>query len=83
MKNYEPSIQDYKNRDLTIGDLVILLNVDDINNKDLQHKVGDVLQYIGGDDDNIGCFIHCNLNQRTDFFADRTLKIKQLWQKKS
>ena len=30
-------------------------------------------------DDNIGCFIHCKYNVRTDFFADRTFKIiKQL-----
>lgn len=68
-------IQDYKGRDLHIGDLVVLVNNEHLDNDDMQHDVGDIFQFIGGEVDNIGCFIHCRYNQRSDFFADRTFKI--------
>ena len=71
----QQSIQDFKNRDLHIGDLVILQDANDLDNDDLQHNVGDIFQFIGGLDDNIGAFIHCKYNKRTDFFAHRTSKI--------
>jgi hypothetical protein len=71
----EKSIVDSKSRILTIGDLVILADANELLNDDIQHNVGDVLKFIGGDIDNIGCFIHCKSNKRTDIFADRTLKI--------
>ena len=74
----EQPIKDFKNRDLKIGDLVILQNAEDLDNDDLQHNKGDIFQFIGGNDDNIGCFIHCKYNERSDFFADRTLLIKKL-----
>jgi hypothetical protein len=75
MTDTEKPIIDYKNRVLKIGDLVILANSEDLDNDEIQHNVGDVLQFIGGEIDNIGCFIHCKYNKRTDFFAERTLKI--------
>jgi len=75
MTDIENPIIDYKNRVLKIGDLVILANSEDLDNDEIQHNVGDVLQFIGGEIDNIGCFIHCKYNKRTDFFAERTLKI--------
>lgn len=68
-------IQDAKGRNLFKGDLVVLNDAYGLDNDDLMHNVGDILQFIGGDIDNIGCFIHCKYNQRTDFFADRTFKI--------
>jgi hypothetical protein len=74
----ENSIIDFKGRNLSIGDLVILANVDDLLNDKVQHNIGDVLKFIGGEIDNIGCFIHCKSNKQTDIFADRTLKIKTL-----
>jgi len=74
----EQPIVDSKGRQLIIGDLVILAEANDLDNEQTQHDSGDILQFIGGDIDNIGCFIHCKYNTRTDIFADRTLKIKQL-----
>jgi len=73
----EPPIKDRKGKELLIGDLVMLMNTDYLNNYDVNHNKGDILQYIGGKDDNIGCFMHCATKQRTDFFADRTLKINK------
>lgn len=75
LSNMEQPIVDKKGRQLSKGDLVILANVEDLVNDDLYHAKGDVLQFIGGNMHNIGCFIHCKTKQRTDFFADRTLKI--------
>ena len=72
--NDEP-IQDAKGRNLLKNDLVVLSDVYGLDNDDLMHNVGDILQFVGGLDDNIGCFIHCKYNVRTDFFADRTFKI--------
>jgi hypothetical protein len=69
-------IVDYKGRFLKVGDVVILANADDLDNDDVQHEKGFTYIFIGGLDDNIGCFIDCITKQRTDFFADRTLKIK-------
>lgn len=71
-------IQDLKGRNLSQGDLVVLADADGLNNDDLTHEVGDIFQFIGGEVDNIGCFIHCKYNKRSDFFADRTLKINKL-----
>lgn len=71
----EQPIYDDKNRNLEIGDLVILVEARDLDNDDLIHNAGDVFQFVGGMDDNIGCFIHCKTNKGTNFFADRTLKI--------
>ena len=68
-------IYDDKNRNLEIGDLVILVEARDLDNDDLIHNAGDIFQFVGGMDDNIGCFIHCKTNKGTNFFADRTLKI--------
>lgn len=79
LKFNEESIQDAKGRSLVKGDLVVLNDAFGLDNNDLMHNVGDILQFVGGLDDNIGCFIHCKYNVRTDFFADRTFKIiKQL-----
>jgi hypothetical protein len=77
MLDVEEPIKDLKCRDLKMGDLVVLANADDLDNDDVMHEVGDIFQFIGGDVDNIGCFIHCKHNKRTDFFADRTLKINK------
>lgn len=74
----EQPITDFKNRKLNVGDLVQLVDDNGLDNDDVQHKKGDIFYYIGGLDDNMGAFIHCKYNKRTDFFADRTLKIKQL-----
>jgi hypothetical protein len=71
----EQPIYDDKNRNLEIGDLVILVDARDLDNDDLIHNAGDIFQFVGGMDDNIGCFIHCKTNKGTNFFADRTLKI--------
>lgn len=71
----EQPIQDFKGRNLNIGDLVILMDSDYLDNDKLQHNIGDIFQFIGGMYDNIGCFIHCKYNKRSDFFGDRTLKI--------
>jgi hypothetical protein len=73
----ENLIEDKKGRELLAGDLVMLMNVEDLENDELQHNKGDILQYIGGNDDNIGCFIHCKTKQRTDFFADRTIRLNK------
>jgi hypothetical protein len=72
--NEEP-IQDAKYRNLIIGDLVVLNDAEGLDNDELMHQVGDIFQFVGGLDDNIGCFIHCKYNVRSDFFADRTFKI--------
>jgi hypothetical protein len=71
----EQPIYDDKNRNLEIGDLVLLVEARDLDNDDLIHNAGDIFQFVGGMDDNIGCFIHCKTNKGTNFFADRTLKI--------
>ena len=73
----ENLIEDRKGRSLLAGDLVMLMDADDLENDEIIHSRGDILQYIGGNDDNIGCFIHCTTRQRTDFFADRTLKLNK------
>ena len=73
----EPPIRDKKSKILNVGDLVMLMNAYGLNNKKVTHNSGDVLQYIGGKNHNIGCFIHCKTKQRTDFFADRTLKLNK------
>lgn len=77
IKQIEPPIEDKKGRSLLAGDLVMLVDADDLDNDEVIHNKGDILQYIGGNDDNIGCFIHCATRQRTDFFADRTLKLNK------
>jgi hypothetical protein len=71
-------IQDLKGRRLTKGDLVVLVDAESLDNDDITHEVGDIFQFIGGEVDNIGCFMHCKYNKRSDFFADRTLKINKL-----
>jgi hypothetical protein len=71
----ELPIQDAKNRNLFKGDLVVLNDAEGLDNDELMHEVGDIFQFVGGLDDNIGCFIHCKYNVRSDFFADRTFKI--------
>jgi hypothetical protein len=71
----ETKILDGKDRILNIGDLVVLAYEEGLCNKEVKHDKGDVFQYIGGDVANIGCFIKCETKQRSDFFADRTLKI--------
>jgi hypothetical protein len=73
----EPLIADRKGRILKAGDLVVLVDARDLDNEDVQHDEGDVFQFIGGDDDNIGNFIHCKNKKETGFFADRTFKINQ------
>jgi hypothetical protein len=76
--NDEP-IADAKGRSLVKGDLVVLSDAFGLDNDELMHDIGDIFQFVGGLDDNIGCFIHCKYNVRSDFFADRTLLInKQL-----
>jgi hypothetical protein len=70
-------IQDLKGRNLNQGDLVVLADADDLDNDEVIHEVGDIFQFIGGLDDNLGAFIKCETKQRSDFFADRTLKINQ------
>lgn len=77
IKQIEPPIEDKKGRSLLAGDLVMLVDADDLDNDEVIHNKGDILQYIGGNDDKIGCFIHCATRQRTDFFADRTLKLNK------
>ena len=76
--NDEQPIKDAKSRDLLQGDLVVLNDAYGLDNDELMHNVGDIFQFIGGMEDNIGCFIHCKYNVRSDFFADRTLKINQI-----
>ena len=71
----ELPIQDKNGTILTIGDFVKLIDADLLNNDDVQHDAGDKFEYIGGMDDNIGCFIHCKYIKRTNFFADRTIKL--------
>jgi predicted TPR repeat methyltransferase len=71
----EDQIQDAKYRNLIKGDLVVLVEARDLDNDDLIHNAGDIFQFVGGMDDNIGCFIHCKTNKGTNFFADRTFKI--------
>ena len=75
LKFNEEPIQDAKGRNLLKGDLVVLNEASGLDNDELMHNVGDIFQFVGGLDDNIGCFIHCNYNVRSDFFADRTFKI--------
>jgi hypothetical protein len=77
IKQIEPPVEDRKGRELLVGDLVILMDANGLDTDDLQHDKGDILQYIGGNDDNIGCFIHCATKQRTDFFADRTIRLNK------
>ena len=77
IKQIEPPIEDRRGAKLTKGDLVMLMNADLLDNDDVPHSKGDILQYIGGEWDNIGCFIHCATKKRTDFFADRTLKLNK------
>lgn len=94
--NEEIQIQDAKNRSLNQGDLVMLVDINGdfeatidwlrkqgycLDNEDLAYNSGDILQFIGGMEYNIGCFIHCKTRKRTDFFADRTLKINQTTKK--
>ena len=74
----EIPIQDAKNRNLLKGDLVILSNPYGLDNEEITHNKGDIFQFIGGMEDNIGSFIHCKYNVRSDFFADRTLKINMI-----
>jgi len=77
MLEVDEPIKDDKGRSLTIGDLVILTHAEDLDNEDLIHNAGDIFQFVGGMEDNIGCFIHCKTNKGTNFFADRTLKINK------
>lgn len=74
----EQPIQDFKGRNLRVGDLVVLIDAQDLDNDDVQHDKGDIFQFMGALDDNIGSFFHCKYRLRSDFFADRTLLIKQL-----
>lgn len=73
----EKPIKDGKGRVLNIGDLVVLSNEESLCNDQVKHNRGDIFQFIGGLDDNLGAFIKCETNQRSDFFADRTFLINQ------
>ena len=77
IRQIEPPIEDRRGAKLIKGDLVMLMNADFLDNDDVPHSKGDILQYIGGEWDNMGCFIHCATNKRTDFFADRTFKLNK------
>jgi hypothetical protein len=72
--NIETPILDRKNNTLVQGDLVLLR---DANNILDDFNSGDIMQYIGGDDDNIGYFIHCKTKIKVGIFADRTIKINK------
>ena len=71
----EKPIQDLKGRDLKFGDLVVLVDDCGLDNDEIQHNKGDIFQFLGGYDDNIGQFVHCKYGEESGFFADRTLKI--------
>jgi hypothetical protein len=71
----EQPIQDLKGRDLKFGDLVVLVDDYGLDNDEIQHNAGDIFQFIGGNIDNIGHFVHCKYGEESGFFADRTLKI--------
>jgi hypothetical protein len=71
----EQPIQDLKGRNLDFGDLVVLVEAEGLDNDEIQHNAGDIFQFIGGNDDNIGHFVHCRYGEESGFFADRTLKI--------
>jgi len=77
MENIEQPILDRKNNTLTQGDLVLLRDAEDLYYGDTQIYEGDVMQYVGGDDDNIGYFTHCKTKRRVGIFADRTIKINK------
>lgn len=76
----EQSTQDFKGRELNIGDLVVLVDDSGLLNDEVLHKKGDILQLIGKSDYDyaVGCFIHCQSKKRTDIFSDRTLKINKI-----
>jgi hypothetical protein len=77
MENIEQPILDRRNNKLFLGDLVILRDTEDLYYCNTDFNVGDTLQYIGGDQDNIGHFIHCKTKNRVGFFADRVIKINK------
>ena len=66
---------DKKGRELKIGDLVVLVDCNDLSNDDLHHNAGDILQLIATENDNYGNFINCKHNKQTDFYADRVHKV--------
>ena len=70
-------ILDRKNNILAQGDLVLLRDAKHILDDETIFNSGDIMQYIGGGDDNIGYFIHCKTKTRVGIFADRTIKINK------
>lgn len=77
MENIEQPIFDRRNNILTQGDLVLLRDARHILDDETMFNSGDIMQYIGGNDDNIGHFIHCKTKIRVGIFADRTIKINK------
>ena len=77
MLEVEDPIEDLKGRALKVGDLVVLANADHLYIGGTEHAAGDIFQFIGGLEDNIGTFTKCETKQRIAFFADRTLKINK------
>lgn len=77
MENIEQPIFDRRNNTLTQGDLVLLRDAKHILDDETMFNSGDIMQYIGGNDDNIGHFIHCKTKIRVGIFADRTIKINK------
>jgi hypothetical protein len=77
MENIEQPIFDRKNNTLILGDLVLLRDAKNILDDESIFMIGDIMQYIGGDDDNIGHFIHCRTKTQVGIFADRTIKINK------
>lgn len=77
MENIEQPIFDRKNNTLILGDLVLLRDAKNILDDESIFMIGDIMQYIGGDDDNIGHFIHCRTKMQVGIFADRTIKINK------
>ena len=71
----ELPIEDKNGTILDIGDFVELVDAEGLDNDDVQHDKGDKFQYMGGMDDNIGCFVHWKSGANSNFFADRTIKI--------
>jgi hypothetical protein len=77
MLDVEEPIEDLKGRALKVGDLVVLANADDLYIGGTEHAEGEIFQFVGGLEDNIGTFTKCETKQRIAFFADRTLKINK------
>jgi hypothetical protein len=77
MLEVEEPIEDLKGRALKVGDLVVLANADHLYIGGTEHAAGEIFQFVGGLEDNIGAFTKCKTNERIAFFADRTLKINK------